>query len=429
MAKTPYTAIGPGGPKYKKPATKKKTIVAAVAKPIARTNVPMPPKPSYNAQQQSTLDAWKIVQPQIDAATQASLRSSDAGMGAIKGYTDQLAKSLAGYNPGEIYGRAQQSLAGINSAVSGQLAGGGQQAASQLGAALAQINAPAETQAYAGQQAQIGQQAGAAQYGLGSADLGAITSSRAAAENYAAQLPGIAGFTGLQSATSMQLQRQKALQDTVGQLVAQVPQLAAQRYGQIKDNQASAAKFKSDQAAQAFDNRLAAQAFGLKVGTAQSKAQVDAAKLQQGATKIAQTSAEKAADRRLKVQLAREKAASTAVQKKADRAAKVAKSEADAAAKRNESFYKARTAAVHDAQIAFAAGHSAAEVTAYLKSAYGTMLVGRGFSQAQVDQMIVNVVKAGKANPQAASKSKTKAGVGPKTTVGQQAAGILGGKK
>lgn len=388
------------------------------AAPKTPYGIQMAPVPSLDAQQQAGVDVWRVLQPMIDAATQSSLRSSEAGMGAIKGYTEQLAKALGGYNPGDIYGRAQQSLQGISENVRASLAGGGQQLAGQLGQALSAINAPAESQAaFAAPQATIGQQAGASQFGLGAADMEAIAKSRAAAENLAAQLPGIAGFTGLQSARALELQRNSALADRIGELTGRAPGMIQDRVSEIRANQrdrrdfnyqvrqdraklkADAAQARQDAADRAWERRLAEQAFGLKVVSQNDRVADQSADRSVSA-------AQKAADRRQKAEQKAIDRRWNARQKALDRAAAAKKDEATRRKARSDAFYTTREAAFESAASAVAAKIPVARIRRALWANYGQALLGRNFTRAEIRRMIEKAIAAAQAVPAAATTKK-----------------------
>jgi hypothetical protein len=361
-------------------------------------------------------EVYPAANAQIAALTNELTRTSKAGAGAISGYANQLANDLGGYGASakQIYGGAQQSQAAVDAALASRLTGQGNQLGDELAAKLAQINAPgAQMSDVAGGARQIGQTSGNTQFALGSNELGRLVGEGAASQNYAAKQPGIARMGGLAAGRDLELQLQKQLADKSGEIRAQ----AASDY-------ASAVKGYS---ADEVDKAIANLTQRGKVAVADVGAQADAAKLHA-------TAAEKERDRESKIQLKREEiasreriaagnreaaatkasqAAATKATDKAEAAQKAATAKKEAEQKvRTTAFYAARTSAVKDAQTAFAAGHTAAEVTAYLRSAYGKLLLGRGFSQAAVDQMIANAVKAGKVNPQAKGNAKPTSGPG-----------------
>ena len=89
---------------------------------------------------------------------------------------------------------------------------------SEIGGKLAGINAPANIQQQVTSGAGVTAQGAAnAGFAKGSAGLEQLIGQGAAAQGFAAQLPGIAGLTGLQTSRGLQAQLNKELVDQLGQ--------------------------------------------------------------------------------------------------------------------------------------------------------------------------------------------------------------------
>lgn len=184
--------------------------------------------------QQAGIDIQGVYNPVIKQLTDSIQARAKAGMGAIGGYTNQLASSLSGVAPQleGIYGRAQQSQAATNTALTGALSGSVDQGADDLSARLAQIGMGSGV---ADEQRQIGAGAGGAMMGMGSASLSQLISQGAAAGAYGASLPATARLGGLAGARELQLSSGRELADRTGQLTSEIPGAVLERADYLGD--------------------------------------------------------------------------------------------------------------------------------------------------------------------------------------------------
>jgi hypothetical protein len=178
-------------------------------------------------------------------------RQLAGGAGLIRGYTNQLQSSLAPLagQTQQRYTTADQSLAQIDNALSNKLTAAGQsgqgELAKQLTAAGIPLNAAPDI-------ASMGAGAGAAGFAKGSAARQALVQQGAAATDYAASLPAIAGLQGGQTLRSYGAQLANQRQTAMENLRGRIPGLAQQIGTQLSnlDFQRAAARigFVGDQA-------------------------------------------------------------------------------------------------------------------------------------------------------------------------------------
>lgn len=133
-----------------------------------------------------------------------------AGAGAqnLEGVYGRLATDLGGYQQrqADIYGRARQSLEGADRALAASLggAGGGIQTGLQSSLAAAGLQVPGDI----GVQGALGVQSA-----RGRGELGELALRQAAAEDFAAKLPGFARLAGAQGIRELQAQRARDVSD------------------------------------------------------------------------------------------------------------------------------------------------------------------------------------------------------------------------
>lgn len=283
--------------------------------PVAPTHAPgAAPGPAATADPYAALgpygsdysQAAGIAKAQLDplvAALASSIgQQTTAGIGAIKGYTGQLAQSLGGEQQQAqgIWGAAQQAQAAQEAAFAQRLSSGGEQLAGELSQRLASVNAPAATGQMAANVAQTGAGAGNAAYGTGSAAMGQLISQGASAQDYASKLPGLAQLGGIQAVRDFGLNQQKTLADASQQLLAQQPglqnqalsymqgqrQAATQQTQANRQYQLAAAKQRAAELQQRIETTIAL-GYDPTTGKLTQKAQNDLAKLRLEQRRIA----------------------------------------------------------------------------------------------------------------------------------------------
>ncbi|HXH87327.1 MAG TPA: hypothetical protein VNI55_01800 [Gaiellaceae bacterium] len=172
------------------------------------------------------------VRAQIDPIIAEISRSIEArakaGMGAIGGYTNELAQNLGGFDvkARDIYADAQGRQASVNNALAESARGEGGRLQAELAGKLGA--AGITDTGTSGEAARIGQGSAGASFARGGADLSELIARSASAQEYAAKLPGLARLGGLQSARTLQLESSKDLADQTGQIRSQVPGLIAE---------------------------------------------------------------------------------------------------------------------------------------------------------------------------------------------------------
>lgn len=238
---------------------------------MAQRNDPLAPKSPGQIQGQIRADVNAQINPLLQEIIRSSTARTKAGMGAIQGYAGQLAKDLGGYADSArgIYGGAQQAQAATDASVRGALMGQGNDLQGELAGKLAQIGGTAPPAA-----AQTGLDAGNAAYVSGSADLTRLIGQGAAAQDYAAKLPGFARLGGLASARELSLSSQASLADERGRLTSQVP-------GMIRDLLTTARKDETDKALARLANEGDQVQASADVQTAQIEARAEARKAAQ----------------------------------------------------------------------------------------------------------------------------------------------------
>lgn len=155
-------------------------------------------------------------------------RSMKGAAENVSGIANQLAQSLGGYQATErdIYQRQNAELGKIDDNLSSQLGTAGQASADALRARLAQAGQdPALADQLAGAAAGIGHGAGVASLGRGSAEQAALAQRQAAAEEFAAKLPGFAQLSGLQGVQLIHARGQKDLTDLAQRQLSTIPAL------------------------------------------------------------------------------------------------------------------------------------------------------------------------------------------------------------
>lgn len=145
------------------------------------------------------------------------------------GYAEQLAGRLAPLagQTHSIYAGAENEQRSVDEALANRLAAGGQGLDSELAKQLALAGQPVTHDA-----ARIGAGAAAANQGLGSAAVGSLIGRGAAAENYAATLPGIARLGGLQASRQIEGERSLAADRLRSQIPGTLQRILADIRGQ-----------------------------------------------------------------------------------------------------------------------------------------------------------------------------------------------------
>ena len=189
-------------------------------------NAWMQPWTEQQIAQRSRQEVMSGVNPAIAAAEGAIGRRSKAGSSAITGYTSELANALMPFfqSAGSIYDAAAGSQGALMAALPAALTGQGRELGGELGAKMAQINAPgAQIDQVAGGAERTGAAAGAVSGALGSAELARLRSDQQADRAYAGAQPGIAGLRGAENSRTLQLQLNRELADTLGEITSRVP--------------------------------------------------------------------------------------------------------------------------------------------------------------------------------------------------------------
>lgn len=175
------------------------------------------------------------VKAMTDPVVAEITRSINADVAArsqgIKRYSDEIAQSLASYQPTvrDIYQRAQQAQASVGAASANRIQGAGADLSNELAAKMRAINAPeTQIQQDAGGLAVAGAGGGNAGYLGDSAELSALISRGAGAEEVASREPGWARMAGLKAVGQIESDAQRDLADRIGEITSQVPATVAE---------------------------------------------------------------------------------------------------------------------------------------------------------------------------------------------------------
>lgn len=236
---------------------------------IAQRNDPLAPKSPGQIQAGVRSQVNAQINPIIQEIIRSSTAQTKAGMGAIRGYSNQLAQDLGGYQASakDIYGGAQQSQAALDASIRGALTGQGNELQSDLAGKLAQIGGTAEPQA-----AQTGLAAGNAEYVSGSADLSRLINQGASAQEYAGKLPGFARLGGLASARELQLSSAANMNNQIGQIRSQAPGLIQELLAKAKAEETDKALAKLANEGDQYQAQAGVQTAQIKARAAAQKA-------------------------------------------------------------------------------------------------------------------------------------------------------------
>jgi hypothetical protein len=254
MSSSPWVLYGPQqtgttGPRRqpRRPAAPKPKLPPKPHPPV-RQHVNDPFAPRSDAQLQSL--AGSMVQSQlapiIKQIQDAIAARSVSGQQAIGGLTQSLGGLFAQAAPQTqaAFSEAQGAQSSTNNALADRLGSFGKGLSAEQGQTLASINAPSSVGNVAANTGNIGQGAANAGFAVGNAELGALTAHGANAGAYAAQLPGIAGLTGIQNSKLLQAQLNSELADQTGRVSAQAPGLIQQIYDHLVDQELQKAVYK-----------------------------------------------------------------------------------------------------------------------------------------------------------------------------------------
>ena len=165
------------------------------------------------------------IRPITNELAASSAKRTAAGAANIEGITNRLAQSLSGYQAKQqdIYSRARGSLEGYQAQGAQALGAASGAIGSNLTSALALSgNAPGN---FGAEQSRVA--GGIAARGAG--ELGELALRQAAAENYAAKLPGFAKLAGAQGIRELQARRQQELAEAQTKIRTEtIPQLTQQ---------------------------------------------------------------------------------------------------------------------------------------------------------------------------------------------------------
>lgn len=191
----------------------------------------------------------------------AKMIDARAASGArnLEGVYSRLAANLGTYQTqqADIYGRARTALEGYQTQGAGEL----QQSGGQINTALQQ------QMALSGQQGTIAPDLGRIASGQGvrgRSELGELALRQAAAENYAAQVPGFARLAGAQGIQQLQAQRQKEIADMTTQAQSSLLQSLRADRRQEYEKAVAARGFGLDYAKLAQDERQAARSAAIQ---------------------------------------------------------------------------------------------------------------------------------------------------------------------
>jgi hypothetical protein len=214
-----------------KPPRRSPPRTHAPVRPVRQVAVdPFAPTPDAQlvsrAQSMANSQTSPLLQ-QLQAAIEAR---SQSGSNAIGGFTKELGNLFSNVAPqtAGIYNQAIQAQSGTNQQLADRLGSFGQGLQGEVGNKLG--FAGAVGQQIAGQAGQTAQGAANAGFAKGAAETSMLNTHSAAAQTYGAQLPGIAGLTGLQSIKHLQQQLSQEFTDKAGQISTHAQDLFSQIY-------------------------------------------------------------------------------------------------------------------------------------------------------------------------------------------------------
>lgn len=200
--------------------TSPQDIDARVARLTAGYGTPM-------TDAQITTSAQSQIDPIIAAITKRVNDQASTASGAISANSQALAKALGQIDYGAPYAQAKTEQASVDAALQQSLGGaGGTGLAQDLSSRLGQIDDPAVAAA-AGGLADRGAAIGTTELAHGSANLGDLIASAAAAKEYGVKQPGIARLAGLQDIAGVNRQAVSDIADQTGQVTAELPQIVS----------------------------------------------------------------------------------------------------------------------------------------------------------------------------------------------------------
>lgn len=231
-------------------------------------------------------------QAQIDpiiAAITSKIQGTAKESGAqIAANSAALAKALGGIDYAAPYAGAQRDQAAVDAALQQSLNGGGAALAGDLKSRLGMIGDPTVSAA-ADSVGARGTAIGTNELASGSANLGSLIASAAAAKSYGQKMPGIAQLSGLQDIAGVGKEATTKVGDATTQIMQLLPQivsslrserdnktgnkasLAAQLYQTLTGQNVTKATAQAGLQNTAFDNGLAyANTFGVDPSTGQT---------------------------------------------------------------------------------------------------------------------------------------------------------------
>jgi hypothetical protein len=200
-------------------------------RPVPRHSVdPFAPTSDAELQARAQSMANSQTSPLLQQLQQAIEARSQSGSNAIGGYTKELGSLFSNVAPqtAGIYNQAIQAQSGTNQQLADRLGSFGQGLQGEVGNKLG--FAGAVGQQIAGQAGQTAQGAANAGFAKGAAETSMLNTHSAAAQAYGAQLPGIAGLTGLQNIKHLQQQLSQEFTDKAGQISTHAQDLFSQIY-------------------------------------------------------------------------------------------------------------------------------------------------------------------------------------------------------
>jgi hypothetical protein len=195
-----------------------------------RSYDPLAPTRPRALRRQVRQDVRMNTAPLIRDITHEINRRARAGSQNISGITNELAQNLGALAPQEheIYGAAKTDLGQLDTAIADRLAAAGQHGEADLRKQASLTGIPsALVESLAGGAGAAGRGASASQFTRGSAEVAALNSRGAGAEDFAAKLPGLARLSGLQGVKEVQAGAQRDLSTQLDRVRAQTPSLIA----------------------------------------------------------------------------------------------------------------------------------------------------------------------------------------------------------
>lgn len=184
---------------------------------------------------------------------------------ALNGMTELLGKLFGGYNTSG-YDQAVTAGANVNEALADRLAGRGAAASTDLASRLTGVD-QATIDRVTGDTSQFGTGAANAGAAIGTAGLNALIGDRAAANDYKAKLPGMAGLFGLQATKDLQASTAQRIAEALAGLAAKRPDFVTGLAGQRQSNRNQTRQLDFEE-----------QQFGVKQKTDAAAAEAAAAK-------------------------------------------------------------------------------------------------------------------------------------------------------